>query len=291
VALQDMRAFIAHKTGSVRIRAGMYNQSGTYYFTFRVVEAETGNTVFEAGGGNGGYLAYEFPAGQAGNVHTYKYYEWVTLNLVAGNRYVIQMANSDTLGNTVFSHNQNLYLGELTVWSQSPGETYGAPLKIFQELGQTTFNVNYDYIREGVSTVPQTQNFRGTEETFLGWFSFRADARYLDIKTNLNSNGFMFFMRAHGYLYNDGVYNSAMAAGYMFTNNSVIVQQYSTPSGSRGFSSLYRASDGFLCAKLDKVGTGYTEGVVGLFFGAHGPAPADIRVTRYVQNNSGNYYA
>jgi hypothetical protein len=200
------------------------------------------------------------------------------------------MATSNSGGSSPLSYDQNLWFGDFTVFSSSPGVTYGSPVYIHQETGQSAEDYNYDYMAGGSGNL-NAQEFRGTEETFLGWFTFRAYSRYLDIKTNINSSSYMFFFRTTGYLYNDGIYNSAMISGYSYINNSVINVHTSVPSGSRGYASVYRSSDGYLCIKLDKVNTGYTEGQVAVFFGQHGPASNGVRVLRYVQNdNSQNYY-
>ena len=284
-----MRGFVAAKSGTVRMRAGMYITSGPRYFSFRVVSENTGQVHFDAQNG-GGFGAYEYPSGQAGNVHNYKYYEWTVPDLIAGHNYFIQMVPSSSNGGTVYAEAQNCWLGELEVYSQSPGETWGAPIYIHQDSSASAEDYNYDYISGGYGYY-NNQEFRGTEETFLGWYTFRAYSRFLDVRTNINSDSYMFFMRATGYLYNDGLYNSAMRGGYTYTNNSVINQHNSTPSGSRGFYNFYRDGNGFLCAKLDKVNNGYTEGKIALFFGEFGPANNGVRITHYVQNDTtSNYY-
>ena len=284
-----MRAFEAHKSGTIGVRAGMYVQSGTYYFSYRVRCAQTDEIVFDAQNG-GGYYAYEYPTDQPGSVHDYVYYEFTIDNIVAGYGYYFEMAVSSSNGQSVISYPQNLFLGELEIYSDSYGSAYGGPIHIHQDVGSSGEDVDYNYFGVGNGGIP-AQHFRGTEEYFLGWFVFRAYSRFLDIRTNINSSSYMFFMRATGYLYNDGLYNSAMRGGYCYSNNSVINQHNSTPSGSKGFYNFYRDSNGFLCAKLDKAGNGYSEGMIALFIGQHGPVSGGIRVTHYVQNDtSSNYY-
>ena len=284
-----MRAFEAHKSGTIGVRAGMYIQSGPYYFSYRVRCAQTDEIVFDAQNG-GGFGAYKYPTDQPGSVHNYVYYEFTIDNIVAGYGYYFEMAASSGDGQSVISYPQNLFLGELEIYSDSYGSAYGGPIHIHQDVGSSGEDVDYNYFGVGNGGIP-AQHFRGTEEYFLGWFVFRAYSRFLDIRTNINSSSYMFFMRATGYLYNDGLYNSAMRGGYCYANNSIINQHNSTPSGSKGFYNFYRDSNGFLCAKLDKAGNGYSEGMIALFIGQHGPVSGGIRVTHYVQNDtSSNYY-
>ena len=284
-----MRAFNAHKSGTIGVRAGMYIQSGPNYFSYRVRCAQTDEIVFDAQNG-GGFGAYKYPTDQPGSVHNYVYYEFTIDNIVAGYGYYFEMAVSSGDGQSVISYGQNLFLGELEIYSDSYGSAYGGPIHIHQDVGSSGEDVDYNYFGVGNGGIP-AQHFRGTEEYFLGWFVFRAYSRFLDIRTNINSSSYMFFMRATGYLYNDGLYNSAMRGGYCYANNSIINQHNSTPSGSKGFYNFYRDSNGFLCAKLDKAGNGYSEGMIALFIGQHGPVSGGIRVTHYVQNDtSSNYY-
>ena len=101
----------------------------------------------------------------------------------------------------------------------------------------------------------------------------------------------MFFFRATGYLYNYGHANNAFYAGYCYTNNSIINKSSSTP-GTRGFSDVYRDPSGYLCARFDQSANGYSEGRLAIFLGVQGPAPYDVQVMEYIQNDSStNHYA
>ena len=126
----------------------------------------------------------------------------------------------------------------------------------------------------------------GVHEKFLGSVQFRAYASYLDFRTNLNSNSYMFYMICTGYLYNDGVFNHAMRGGYMYTGNSVINQKTSTPSGSDAWYNFYRDSSGRLCGKLNKGGNGYSEGRVHLYFGTHVGNDTGVYITDTCMNNT-----
>ena len=57
-------------------------------------------------------------------------------------------------------------------------------------------------------------------------------------------------------------------------------------SGSKSFYNFYRDSSGHLCAKLDKIGTSYTEGRVALYYGLHSGAPNGVYITDVVANNT-----
>jgi hypothetical protein len=89
-----------------------------------------------------------------------------------------------------------------------------------------------------------------------------------------------------GYLYNDGVFNHAMRGGYMYTNNSVINQHTSTPSGSDAWYTFYRDSSGRLCGKLNKGQNGYTEGKVHLYIGTFDSNDQNVYITDVCMNNT-----
>jgi len=297
-----MHVFYPEKDGDVTMRASMRITSGTHYFVWRVYE-QTGNVLFTAA--PAGFTTYESPAGQSGNVHNLKMYQWYVPGLKAGKRYSIQMAASNASGNVLQNGtSQTLIFGRFDITSDSPGYMPGSDIIISQSMSLS----GEDVLRYGSSnaridaanlTTTQFQNFRGTCETFLGWYNLRAYSRYLDIKLNLNSDSYMFVFRATGYLYNYGHANDSLFAGYMYINNQILNKTSSATSGSKAFSDVYRSPDGFLCARFDQGGNGYSEGFLGISFGTFGPLTAHenllargIQVMEYIQNdNATNYFA
>jgi hypothetical protein len=287
----NMHVFHPEKDGDVTMRASMRITSGSYYFTWRVYE-ETGKVVFNSSD-YGGYDSYESPTGQSGNVHSLKMYQWHVPGLKAGKRYNIQMAASNAAGTVLQDGtSQTLIFGRFTITSDSPGYMPGSSILLPQPRSFSTADTNYyGGNTENVYRVTQFQDFRGTADTFLGWYTLRAYSRYLDIKTNVTSDSFMFFFRATGYLYNYGHANNAFYGGYCYTNNSIINKTSSTP-GTRGFSDVYRDPNGHLCARFDQSANGYSEGRLAIFMGVHGPLDKDVQVIEYIQNdNSTNYFA
>jgi len=85
----------------------------------------------------------------------------------------------------------------------------------------------------------------------------------------------------------------------MYINNQILNKTSSATSGSKAFSDVYRSPDGFLCARFDQGGNGYSEGFLGISFGTFGPLTAHenllargIQVMEYIQNdNATNYFA
>ena len=285
----NMHSFSPEKDGDVTMRASMRITSGSYYFVWRVYE-ETGNVLFTAA--PAGFNAYESPSGQSGNVHNLKMYQWYVPGLKAGKRYNIQMAASNDDG-TVLQNgtSQVLIFGRFDITSGSPGYMPGSNIIIPQNGSYSNADVVYYGSTNENSYLPtKVQNFRGTCETFLGWYTMRAYSRYLDIKLNLNSESYMFFFRATGYLYNYGHANDSFYGGYAYTGSQILNKTSSTTN--KGFSDVYKSSDGFLCARFDQSGNGYSEGQLAIFFGTHGPIDRGIQVMEYIQNdNATNYFA
>ena len=287
----NMHTFYPEKDGDVTMRASMRITSGSHYFTWRVYE-ETGKVVFNSADG-GAYYDYESPTGQAGNVHNLKMYQWYVPGLKAGKRYNIQMAASNAAGTLLQDGtSQVLNFGRFDITSDSPGYMPGSSIMIPQARSvDTADTVYYGIVGQNSYRNSFVQSFSGTCETFLGWYVLRAGSRYLDIKLNLNSDSYMFFFRATGYLYNYGHANEAFYGGYSYTSNSILNKTTSTP-GSRGFSDVYRDPNGYLCARFDQSANGYSEGQLAIFFGTHGPVDRGIQVMEYIQNdNATNYFA
>ena len=286
----DMKAFVPSKSGSVAMNATMYIKSGPYYFVFRVID-EDGTVVFTPVG-SGGYDAYDNPAGQSGNVHSYRIYKWVCPNLKADKKYKLQMAASTSGGGTTYaSAGQWLYCKDFRVYSKSPGMTYASNIHILQDVDYGTSaqygGTAHDFMSPSSnnSIINQYQNFTGTESKFMGWFTTRAYNRYLDIKFNLTSS-MMWFAQAYGYLYGYGHVCGSMISGYSYTGTQILNKVNNT-FGTRGWYGSYRTSSGHLCLKFDHGGNGYTEGTLGIFFGGHnGAQVSGVQVIEYRQNDS-----
>ena len=283
----NMRAWRAHKTGTVRMQAYMFIVSGPYYFNFRVYDVTAGSVVFNAADG-GGYNFYDYPTNQSGNVHNRKQYSW-PVDVIAGHNYQVQMIPSNYSGSTTYNDgSQGLYFDSFRVYSDSPGLSYPySQIQIAQDWGHSGVDTTYDTMQQGYNTgtLNLLEEFRGMGDTLIGHFNHRAYGQYAFYEFDISSNSYMFYVRAVGYLYGLG-YINAMKGGYMYTNNSVINIKGGEMSNSRAIYNLSRASGtGRLVVTIDSGGTGYTEGNYALFFGNFGPSNPP-RLTRYRRQNS-----
>ena len=122
----------------------------------------------------------------------------------------------------------------------------------------------------------------------------RAYHNYVNIKTNLTSNGIMFLGHFLGYMYGYGK-KEAFVGGYTHTNNSLISQYSNTTLQGTGTmsGSAYRASDGAICFKIQLGHTSYTEGQLIFRFHSHSEATtrACTVVAAQVRNDGTNHYA
>jgi hypothetical protein len=143
-------------------------------------------------------------------------------------------------------------------------------------------------------TTSNRARFTGTNWKHLGYFQHRADGQYLHVKTNISSNSCMFMFHADGYLYNSGNLVS-WAGGYTYTPPSSILNQYQINSGNCSVAT-YRtagpAGGGFLCLRVNRNNSGYSEGQVNVFFHSHSTGIQNAAVvTAWAQNNDGgNFY-
>jgi hypothetical protein len=199
------------------------------------------------------------------------------------------MSPSNSSGSTEYTNSsQNLYLKEFSVYAegtQMSSQTIPRG-KVPRYNTPTPANNSSTGAVLSQASGLNTHISLGVHEKYLGAVQFRAYASYLDFRTNLNSNSYMFYMICTGYLYNDGVFNHAMRGGYMYTNNSVINQHTSTPSGSDAWYTFYRDSSGRLCGKLNKGQNGYTEGKVHLYIGTFDSNDQNVYITDVCMNNT-----
>ena len=142
-------------------------------------------------------------------------------------------------------------------------------------------------------TTDQRARFTGTNMKHLGFFQHRAGSQYLHIKTNINSNSCMFMFHAFGYLYNSGNLVS-WAGGYTYTPPSSILNQFNINSGNCSVAT-YRTSSpaggGFLCLRINRNNSGYSEGQLSVFFHSHSTGIQNSTVvTAWAQNNNGGNF-
>ena len=121
----------------------------------------------------------------------------------------------------------------------------------------------------------------------------RAYQNYVNIKTNLTSNGIMFLGHFLGYMYGYGN-KEAFVGGYTYLGN--VISQYSNvPMNGTGTmaGTAYRASDGALCFKIQIGHTSYTEGQMIFRFHSHGESVTRqcTVVAAQVRNDGTNHYA
>lgn len=138
-----------------------------------------------------------------------------------------------------------------------------------------------------------TVDDQGSHERFLGRIRFRgsSNGQVLDIKTNQNSNSCMFQFVVKGYMYNQGNFNNVLG-GYMYTNNSIINVHTQALGNANNTLTVYRSSDGFLCLKMNRGTSGYSEGYVNIYFHSHDTSRTNgCEITNFAGNNStANYF-
>jgi len=282
--------FTAHMNGTVRILANMYISSGTYWFKWRIKNQMSGAVLWDSNyDGAGAFYDYVYPAGQSGTVHVPTYYLFDVPGIEAGQRYCLEMSASSAQGDVEYTNaSQTLYLKEFSVWAEGTQMSSQTIPRGKVPIFYTPSPANSSSTGAVLSQAGglNTHISLGVHEKYLGSVQFRAYASYLDFRTNLNSNSYMFYMICTGYLYQDGVFNHAMRGGYMYSNNSVIQQHTSTPGGSDAWYNFYRDSSGRLCGKLNKGQNGYTEGHVHLYFGTHGTNDTGVYITDTCMNNT-----
>ncbi len=141
-----------------------------------------------------------------------------------------------------------------------------------------------------------TQSWRLTAFNLkhLGFYTLRDGSQYLDVKTNNSPNSLMYMFHVVGYLYNQGEVIS-YTSGYSYTAPNTILNQFTHNLGNQSITS-YRttspAGGGFLCVRINRGTTGYSEGVLSVYFHSHDTSAQNaIAVTAYAQNNApSNFY-
>ena len=279
--------WVAHKSGSATFTALMFITSGSYYFNFKVKNLSNGTYIFNAADG-GGYNSYKL---QGGNVHAEDaYYRWNVSGFRAGDQYVVEMSASSGNGQTLYTNtSQSVSLSDFEVTThdaqidQSMTSRVKSPYFTSPSPGSSSANGTAVY---NAHTMYRNA-YAGSHRILLGHFGFRAYAQFMDFRTNLNSNSYMFMFEAHGYFYGAGQMMCSRG-GYMYTGNAVINQQDSIPSTNTScrIYNYYRDSSGFLCGKISKNHSGYTEGQLYLYWARFGGNDTGLRITAYSQNNT-----
>jgi hypothetical protein len=167
-----------------------------------------------------------------------------------------------------------------------------------ERYGMRYRQARYDGVGGSANQNPSVLDYRifgGLNFKNLGHFNFRADNQYLHVKTNVTSNSEMHLFFIHGYLYSNGNCFS-IAGGYTFTAPSTILNQSYQNLGAVTVSGTYRtaapSSGGFLCLRLNRNSSGYTEGYVTVYYHTHGNEMNNAEVLSFSQNNNaGAFYA
>jgi hypothetical protein len=132
------------------------------------------------------------------------------------------------------------------------------------------------------STTPMMQH--------IGEFTLRAGNRYLDIKTNLETQSAMLFFYFWGYLYN--AQNCFGYAGCYPYNGTSILNKYIYNSASTQLLNIYKTDAPYnVCLKFDRQDSGYTEGKINVFIINHGLNMGyRVGVTSFAENNTASSY-
>jgi len=174
--------------------------------------------------------------------------------------------------------------GDVRIQNQGGNTFIGRNITNISSAGNNSLYLPFAYNDSG-EYAPQ----RASGMLHIGSFTHRADNQYLDIRTNNNSGSLMFMFHIYGYLYNSANINTWIG-GYSYLSNSILnlyVQNLGNCSAT-----AYRTSNGFLCLKINRNASGYSEGKVNVFFHAWSQGEMEnMAVTSYAQNNSGsNFY-
>ena len=184
-------------------------------------------------------------------------------------------------------------------------DAYGPIASAASSTGNFAYNVVVNKASGGPSapyssssnvTQTVTSNVSAPLEGFktVAIINTRAYMNYVNIKTNLTSNGIMFLGHFLGYMYGYGN-KEAYAGGYTHTSNSLISQYSNTLMQGTGTMTVtaYRASDGAICFKIHVGHTGYTEGQMIFRFHSHGESTTRqcTVVASQVRNDGTNHYA
>jgi hypothetical protein len=226
-----------------------------------------------------------------------------TVNATGGPSYII-MGNTDSAGtsgpNVITAANRTLYFGVGSSFTAAGGGTVtqlmnldsSGNINMTGSPANSNSYIQMPFIYNNDNT--NKWNFTAHNWKHLGFYNLRDGNQYLDIKTNNAYNSLMYMFHVVGYLYNQGEVIS-YTSGYSYTAPSTILNQYTHNLGNQSISTYRTASPsggGYLCLKINRGTTGYSEGQLNVYFHSHDTSAQNaITVTSWAQNNnSGNYY-
>jgi hypothetical protein len=177
------------------------------------------------------------------------------------------------------------YEGQVRIQNQGGNTFIGGSVSNISSAGNNQLYLPFEY-NGSAEFMPH----RGNGWLHIGSFTHRADNQYLDIKTNNNAGSLMFMFYIYGYLYNSANMNTWIG-GYSYTGNSIL-NLYTQNLGNCSATAYRTATNNYLCLKLNRNNSGYSEGKVNVFFHAWSQGEMEnMCVTSYAQNNSAsNYY-
>ena len=175
--------------------------------------------------------------------------------------------------------------GQVRIQNQGGNTFIGGSVSNISSAGNNQLYLPFEY-----NGSPEFMPHRGNGWLHIGSFTHRADNQYLDIKTNNNAGSLMFMFYIYGYLYNSANMNTWIG-GYSYSGNSIL-NLYTQNLGNCSATAYRTSSNNFLCLKLNRNNSGYSEGKVNVFFHAWSQGEMEnMCVTSYAQNNSAsNYY-
>jgi hypothetical protein len=177
------------------------------------------------------------------------------------------------------------YEGQVRIQNQGGNTFIGGSVSSISSAGNNQLYLPFEY-NGSAEFMPH----RGNGWLHLGSFTHRDGNQYLDIKTNNNAGSLMFMFYIYGYLYNSANMNTWIG-GYSYSGNSIL-NNYVQNLGNCTATTYRTATNNYLCLKLNRNNSGYSEGKVNVFFHAWSQSEMEsMCVTSYAQNQTtGNYY-
>ena len=177
------------------------------------------------------------------------------------------------------------YEGQVRIQNQGGNTFIGGSVSSISSAGNNQLYLPFEY-NGSAEFMPH----RGNGWLHLGSFTHRDGNQYLDIKTNNNAGSLMFMFYIYGYLYNSANMNTYIG-GYSYSGNSIL-NNYVQNLGNCTATTYRTATNNYLCLKLNRNNSGYSEGKVNVFFHAWSQSEMEsMCVTSYAQNQTtGNYY-
>lgn len=208
------------------------------------------------------------------------------IGLIGYNTTTNQVEIYDGTWDAILAYDPTVGLSSLPL--QSPNSTT-ATYKFFNVRTPGSVGLGNDF-----TTASGTSG--GWPHKHLGRFQLRGytagsqpGGQYLHIRTNIPCTSYMTFWRAEGYLYNNG--NIWSRAG-CYPYNDTVINIFINNSGSSLIDGFYASSQGGggnnrLCIRLNRQGTGYSEGRFDLWCSGHSDGDYGyVDVERFVYTDS-----